>query len=243
MTTKHYMKGWSQNIPSFTDKLIGSSSDHNLNIPHLAAANTALQISSSNASDVSLPILVTGYDDNFNAIQEVVIVNGYNAINLTLAFFRVSQMINVSPSANNQGEIFLSTQGAALTNGVPSEADWWYSMKPNDNVGALALIFLPPGANRYLFPKYVLYSVVNDARNRVKFSFQTKYSNSNIWLTQFEFYVDEKSNSQFNWPLTGLPDLDLTDLSKGMDIRLIVNKLTNNNSEVSASCAWAGETN
>lgn len=243
MTTKHYMKGWTQDIPSFTDKLLGSSSAYNLNIPHLPAANTALQISSSDAGDVGLPILIQGYDDSFNAISEVAIVNGYNAINLTSPFFRISQMLNVSPSANNQGEIFLSLQGASLSNGVPVEADWLYSMKSGDNVGALAIIFLPPGLNRVLMPQYVLYSVANDSRDRVKFLFQTKYSNSNIWLTQFEFYVDERSNSQFNWPLTGLPDLDLSDLSKGMDIRIIANKLTNNNSEVSASCSWAGETN
>ena len=80
---------------------------------------------------------------------------------------------------------------------LPAEPDWWYSMKSGENVGALALIFIPPAVDRYLLPKYVIYSVVNDARNKVKIAFQTKYSNSNTWLTQFQFYV-KKSTLMLN---------------------------------------------
>lgn len=238
--TSHYAKGWSRSIPSFVDKVMGTSSDHNINVPLTPTADQALQISSSDAADVGLPIMVTGYNDAFEKIQEVVVTNGQTAVNLTTSFFRISQMMNVSTTTENAGEIFLSVQGASLTAGVPAEADYLYSMKIGNNIGALSCIFLPPGTDHYLYPNYIIYSVINDTNNRVRFEFQTKYSNSSVWLTQFEFYIDEKTNSQFTWPLHGVNKIPLNDLSKGLDIRVIVNKLTNNGAETSASCAWSG---
>lgn len=240
--TQHYAKGWSRQIPSFTDKIMGTSNDYGINVPFMPTADQALQLSSSDALDVGLPILIIGYNDAFTKITTVAVTNGQTAVNVPTSFFRISAMINVSTTTENQGEVFLSVQGASLTNGVPAEADYLWSIQEERNVGALSCIFLPPGEDHYLYPNYVIYSVINDANNRVRFEFQTKNSDSVVWLTQFEFYVDEKTNSQFSWPLHGVERIALSDLTKGIDIRIIVNKLTNNGSETSASCAWSGFT-
>ena len=225
VTSKHrdvqqfYFKGWSTAI-GLDYRTLGTIAFTEI---HLPTSDEALQISSSNTSDTSISVLVKGYDSSFADIQEVVVTNASNArtpVSLTNSYFRINQMRIVSPIAN-VGDIYLTKDGSSLTNGRPAnQSDYIYSMRTGDSVAAILNGCLKPIENGLIQPNYVVYSIANDTRVRGHFKFQMKPTNSSLWGTEFNFFVDERSNTQFTWRLDGVPDIPNDDLSKGYDVRI-----------------------
>jgi len=230
---KHYLKGWTLTLGT-TATDIGSTTYDEIVLP---TSDQALQISSSNAFDLLTQILVTGYNDNFEPIQEVVSLSNVSSqlpVNLVNSYFRIKQMRVVSASTPT-GDIYLYKSGAALLAGVPQlSSDFIYVLKNPDNLGTIMNLFIPPQENGYLIPNYVNCSVFNSA-TVVVFDFQMKYSDSANWITEFKFHVG--SNENFTWPLNGISKIPNNDLSKGIDVRLQATRVGGGSSIVSASIA------
>lgn len=228
MTTEeeHYFKGWSENIGT-TYETIGTIAFPEIFLP---TADQSLQISSSDSADTSVTVLVKGYDDTFTAIQEIIATNavdGQIAVALTTSFFRINSMRVVSP-VTNAGDIYLTKAGASLYSGVPSvNTDYIYSIHQNETVGAILNGCIPPIVDGILQPNYVLYSISNGSGMYSQIVFQMKYTNSSNWGTEFNFYIDARSNSQFTWRLDGVADIPNNDLAKGFDVRVKTKKTIN----------------
>ena len=230
----YYFKGWSIDIPA-NFKTLGTPST--FNEISLLSANTSLQISSDNAGDTGISILVSGYDSSFSAVSEVIITNGQTAVNLVNQYFRINNMRIVSEN-NNVGVIYLSIQGSALTGGVPNnQANYIYSMLASDRVGWILNACIPPTDSGFLYPMNVAYSLANATNDFIEIHFQMKKTNSNFWYTEFNFYLDENANSQYQWDLRGIGGIlnNDTGTPSGYDLR--IQTLRNTAGACNVSCA------
>ena len=221
---QHYFKGWSEDISDTAYETLGTVTFNDITLP---TANQALQISSSSSSDTSVSVLVTGYDSSFNALQEVILTDatdGQTATNLTNSFFRINQMRIVSPTAN-AGDLYLSKQSSSLTNGVPdNQTDYIYSLRNgvDDAVGSILNGCVPPLANGYLIPNYVVFSLSN-TNKLATIKFQMKKTNSTLWGTEFLYHTNKEDN-KWEWKLNGVTDIPNNDMSYGYDVRMQAKK-------------------
>lgn len=221
---KNYYKGWNTDIGLLPETLgVEQSLAEDIVLPLF---QTPIQISSSNPADVGLPILVTGYDGNFNQISDVLVTNGNTPSSGLQQFFRITGLRNLSSLSSNIGTIYISPDPATVVGGIPSPGDYLYSMKPGENVGAILNGVIAPTENGYLLPNYVAFSIANDSGTRSTVSFQIKNTDSFIWSTEFEFYIDERSNTQFTWRLDGIPPIPNNDINTpvGKDIRIQISR-------------------
>ncbi len=232
--TTVYAKGWSSGIQEPYTTLGAIQHEH----IHLLSADTQLQISSSDSDDTGITIFIKGIDSNFASVGETVVThatNGRTPVTLTNSYFRILRMQVIAPS-EPEGDTYLTIDGASLSNGKPdSQTDYIYSMQRCDNIGAILSGTVAPGEGMYLFPNYVIYSVTNDVNERSHFKFQMKKCSSDIWLTEFNFYVDERTNTQFTWRLDGIPPIP--NFTDGMDFRVIASKVTSGGGTLNASGA------
>lgn len=83
-------------------------------------ADTTLYISSSSASDTSVTVLVTGKDDNYNAVTQTVITNGQTQVALGTQMFRV-EICTVIGGTSPIGDLYIA-ESDTLTGGVPNTA-------------------------------------------------------------------------------------------------------------------------
>jgi hypothetical protein len=93
-------------------------------IPHGQSASI-LKVSSSSASDASgdvgaRTVLIEGLDANFNEVSETVILNGQTAVNTTLSYVAINNLLvmSVGTSDHNVGDINVGT--GDVTAGVPA---------------------------------------------------------------------------------------------------------------------------
>ncbi len=232
--TTVYAKGWSSGIQEPYTTL-GTLQHENI---HLLSADTQLQISSSDSDDTGITIFIKGLDSTFASVVETVVThatNGRTPVTLTNSYFRILRMQVIAPS-EPEGDMYLTIDGASLSGGKPdSQTDYIYSMQRCDNIGTILSGVVPPGDGLYLFPNYVIYSVTNDVNERSHFKFQMKKCSSDIWLTEFNFFVDERTNTQFTWRLDGIPPIP--NFTDGMDFRVIASKVTSGGGTLNASGA------
>ena len=216
--TNYYFKGWSENIGT-TYKTIGTLQYNEIDIP--TSGNQALQITSSDAGDVSLDVFIIGYDDTFTTLQEQIQTNpgnGQTAVILTNSYHRIKSMRVVSDNSN-AGTIFLSKSGAAVPGGIPSIAsDYIYSIGPGEKVGTILNGTIIPMTDSSMQPNYVIFSIANDSGITSEFRLQLKKTTDATWGTEFKFYIDERSNTQFLWRLDGVENIDTS--TDGIDVRI-----------------------
>ena len=219
---KYYFKGWSENIGHSNYQCLGALTFDDITLP---TANQALQISSSSSSDTSISVLVLGLDSSFNVLQEVVntdATDGQTTVNLTNSYFRINQMRIVS-TTGNVGDLYLSKQSSSTTNGVPdNQRDYIYSMRATDVVGTILNGCVPPLANGYLIPNYVVFSLSN-TNKLATICFQMKKTNSSLWGTEFMYHTNKEDN-KWEWKLNGVADIPNNDMSYGYDVRMMVKK-------------------
>lgn len=237
---QYYMKGWSDNITTVRE-VLGVDNVNFVDI-ELPNADIQLQISSSISADISLSVLIIGYDANFNLINTVAVtdaVDAQNAVTIGTQFYRISRMQVLN--GTNTGDIYLTDAASTLVAGVPSSAlSYRYSIKQNENIGAILNGVIPPLANGYLMPNYVAYSVKTDIGSACNLYFQMKPTNSAVWNTEFVFYVNNAdSNTQFSWPLNGLPPIANSDTVTpvGYDFRIQAVRVGNGVVHASGSLA------
>lgn len=77
-------------------------------LPFLSAEQL-LSLVSTSASDTAVSILITGVDGDYNAITEVVALNGTTAVSTTKSFFRINALITAS--GNAVGDVTASYSG------------------------------------------------------------------------------------------------------------------------------------
>lgn len=214
-SNKFYVKGYEQALGT-TLKTIGTSTFNNIS---LLSANTQLQVSSTSASDTVGTLTLFGYNSSFAAVTANYVLTGTTPVTVATQFFRINRM-QWSHTADNVGTIYVSPNGAATTGGVPNSAsDYLYSMKPGDNVSHISQGVVPYIAGKNMQPKRVVFSLTNDSLAEVEIDFQLKYTNASIWQNEFKFWIDEQTNTQFQFDLDGIPQIPNNDPSKGIDIR------------------------
>ena len=221
---KYFMKGSRELLPnSFTT--IGCFIYDNIN---LLTSDSLIQVSSTFTSDSTQTVLISGLNSNFEEISETINLNELNPVVSTLQFFRILNIRNVS-DLQIDGNIIVSKANSILNAGIPvNQSDFLFVMRGEDNTSNITQLCVKPEINKTWNPTSAIYSVANDSIQETEIKFQLKYTDQQQWFTEFRFFVDERSNSQTNFDLRGVPSIPNSDLSKGLDIRIIARKTTNN---------------
>jgi len=103
-----------------------------------AVANTLTISSDSSSDDANASVLISGVDSSWNPLNEVVSLNGTNAVTTSNNFLRINSFVLVSPGTSqntNVGHITAnnsSTVYAFIDQGVGKMQNSWYSV-PNGN--------------------------------------------------------------------------------------------------------------
>ena len=130
-------------------------------------ADTQLYISSTDALDVDVDIIITGLDDNYLQVTRTVNTNGQSQVAISDLMFRVLTVFTAPTSANHPvGDIYLA-ETDTLTAGVPNTATKIKALIPlartsagvtidsgtdfaSDNFSHLGLYTVPAGKTAYL---------------------------------------------------------------------------------------------
>jgi hypothetical protein len=111
-------------------------------------ADTTLYISSSNASDTNVDVIVTGLDDTYTEITRTVNTNGQNQIALSGDIFRVFSAL-VSGSIEPLGDLYIA-ESDSLTNGVPdTDSKIKAKIVNGNNITQMAIYTIPAGKTGY----------------------------------------------------------------------------------------------
>ena len=72
---------------------------------YITAASTLSLVSTSASDDTSAKILINGLDSNFNPISETLAMNGTGAVTTVNSYFRVNNLVMVSPGTSQNTNI------------------------------------------------------------------------------------------------------------------------------------------
>lgn len=72
---------------------------------YITAASTLSLVSTSPSDDTSAKILINGLDSNFNPISETLAMNGTGAVTTVNSYFRVNNLVMVSPGTSQNTNI------------------------------------------------------------------------------------------------------------------------------------------
>jgi len=177
MSLHHYTRNECLNTIIHTDNIHASSGNesglktihkfgHNLNVAtnyetlwssgttysYLSSA-TILKISSSDTNDDdgdngARTVLVQGLDTHYNEIEEIITLDGQNALNITKEYLRVFRMIvqSVGSSGYNEGIIYAGT--GTISSGVP--ANIYASIPSQYNQTMMAVYTIPNNKTGYM---------------------------------------------------------------------------------------------
>lgn len=115
------------------------------------------QLSSSDNGDTQLVTLI-GLDANWDEVSQTKTLTGQTPVTLDTPLLRIYRMYN-SGSSDFSGNIYVSTNGAALTAGVPDVATTVRAMVTNGNNQTLMCIYtIPAGHSAFFISGYVAYA-------------------------------------------------------------------------------------
>ena len=118
------------------------------NYTYSSSANIT-DISSSSPADTQ-PIEVQGLDANWNLTLQTIVLQGTATVTLETPLIRVFRMINRG-SVNGDGDVFLTTTGAARTDGKPTVGSTVRAIiKMGDNQTQMALFTVPEGYTMFI---------------------------------------------------------------------------------------------
>ena len=232
----HYkVKGWSRNILE-TGQVFGTITFEDIFLP---AADTSIQISSTNRFDDSA-VQINGFSDKnsgFQPITATAVLNGRNAVSVSTPFYRIESIELTDPTKTNDGDIYITLNGAVLTNGAPTVAtDYMYSMDNNDRKGHVLNCFIPPKEMYSFTEKKIYLNVTNETRNNVTIKLQYKRSDDAFWTTSYVVYQQRTTsgNSHANIDLSHNLYIDNSNPDQGMDYRIIAIPGASGNVSISA---------
>ena len=152
------------------------------------SADTQLYISSSDALDTAVTVIVTGLDDTYAEVTRSVTVNGQTQVALSGLMFRVHAAL-VTSSVTPVGDLYVS-ESTALTAGVPNDLTKVKAKIPlsgidigtdfaSDNFSHLGIYTVP--ANKTL---HILQIQINVEKNQdVRFSGRLRSENG-AWFNR-----------------------------------------------------------
>ena len=195
-----------------------------------------LQLASDNAGDTDTvggtgarKIRIQGIDGSGNFIIEDVILTGQTPVSTINSFFRVSGFAVIESygttllNGSNLGDIFLASETATFTLGVPNEKNLILGvMGPALGVGDTGSFYMPPGSELY-FSELVISSTVGNKDENLIVSFRGKQGNSG-WRNFGRLNISS-ATSVVSLHQGGFPNIN-TDLSGllGQDIQLTVSR-------------------
>jgi len=179
--------------------------------PWLDSAVTMF-VSSSSANDTSggtgaNTILIQGLDEDYNEIEETVVLNGQTQVATQLSYLRVHRSyVTLAGSAGTSGgTIFIASSGA--TGGVPDGTV--YASLALGNQTQIAAYTVPAGHTLYI-DEVNFTAALSIANKRVNASFHTREFGSNVFTTNFINVLQSSQLKQlFKYPQ---PFAEKTDL-------------------------------
>lgn len=115
------------------------------------------QMSSSETADTET-ITITGLDTNWAEVTQIKTLTGRTPVTLDTPLIRVYRAYN-SGTADLVGDVYLTTNGAALTNGVPDVANTVRAMiRAGLNQTLMCIYTVPAGVTAYFLSGYVAFS-------------------------------------------------------------------------------------
>jgi len=181
------------------------------NYPWLDNAVTMF-VSSSSANDTSggtgaNTILIQGLDEDYNEIEETVVLNGQTQVATQLSYLRVyrSYVTLAGSDGTSGGTISIASSGA--TGGVPNGTV--YASLALGNQTQIAAYTVPAGYTLYV-DEINFTAALNIANKRVNASFHTRKFGSNVFTTNFINVLQSSQLKQlFKYPQ---PFAEKTDL-------------------------------
>lgn len=105
---------------------------------------SVMTVSSANALDVGIAVLVEGLDTNYDAISEVVVLNGQTGVNTTKSYLRINNLTVLT--AGILDGVFVGT--GTITAGVP--ANIYGHVANGDHISQAAIYTVPKGYTLYI---------------------------------------------------------------------------------------------
>ena len=169
-------------------------------------------VSSSSANDTSggtgaNTILIQGLDEDYNEIEETVVLNGQTQVATQLSYLRVyrSYVTLAGSAGTSGGTIFIASSGA--TGGVPDGTV--YASLALGNQTQIAAYTVPAGHTLYI-DEVNFTAALSIANKRVNASFHTREFGSNVFTTNFINVLQSSQLKQlFKYPQ---PFAEKTDL-------------------------------
>lgn len=108
------------------------------------SAATVMKVSSANALDIGVIVLINGLDANYDAISETVVMNGQTPVNTTKSYLRINDVIVVAGAILDG--VYVGT--GTVTAGVPATV-YGYA-KTGENISATSVFTVPKGYTFYI---------------------------------------------------------------------------------------------
>lgn len=137
--TAIFRSGYSSNVTNTSTTLWPRASTYTFPV-----SASVMKLSSGTAGDVGQAVFIQGLDANYNAITEVIVLNGQTAVNSVNSYFRINGMVVLSDSPT--GPIYFGT--GTVTAGVP--ANIYGYIAPDDNSMLAAIYTVPAGHTLYI---------------------------------------------------------------------------------------------
>tara|TARA_R110000851_G_scaffold122562_1_gene252003 strand:- start:767 stop:2047 length:1281 start_codon:yes stop_codon:yes gene_type:complete len=160
-------------------------------------------VSSSSANDANSgtganTILIQGLDEDYNEIEETIILNGQTQVTTQLSYLRVyrAYVTLAGSGGTSGGTIYVGSSGA--TSGVPNGTV--YASLALGNQTQIAAYTVPAGFTLYL-DEINFTAALSTANKRVNASFHTRDFGSNVFRTRFiNVLQSSQLKQEFRYP-------------------------------------------
>lgn len=151
MHQPYFRFGWANSIgttPQTVSTVVAAGSAY-----VYPASATAMKVSSSSSNDTAggfgaRTLLVAGLDSDYNAISEIVTLNGFLQVTTTKSYLRVTytEILSTGAGSGQSGTIYVGTGSASL--GVPTTVYW--RSETSYNNWSFAGFTVPAGYTAYV---------------------------------------------------------------------------------------------
>jgi len=161
-------------------------------------------MSSSSANDTE-PILVIGLDENWNEVQQTIVLTGQTKVTLGTPLIRVYRMVNIGTS-DLEGIVYCYVDGD-ITDGVPDAGADVRAIIDNGNNQTLMCIYTVPAGKTGLFTQgYV--AMARPQTSVARMSWKARPFGS-VFQVKSRISIDSSSSSSWQYryvPAVALPE-------------------------------------